>query len=176
MGASLFLLSAALMVTIAQNPIDWVQSKRSTQQQRPKPLSHFPEKPTLIWPREEDDTTRDSQTKLLCDYLKDELRSENMNDHVSRIDVRVHRSAKQHPFDARKALTTCLGVSQTAKIRLEADVFTSSFPGETADGQLQLQLSLLDKTTKNKIFETTFRVEISDVRLDRRANLPEDKK
>lgn len=100
------------------------------------------------------------EVDLLCRDLNSKFDESKIEKHFARVDFKFHeKRLKTMKFNDR--LKSCFRSVSTAKNRVEIDVFSADFKGENAADLIELQVSVFDKKSRNKIFEAGQSLDLS---------------
>lgn len=102
------------------------------------------------------------EVDLLCKGLQKKLESNQIVTKFARVDLKFHeKRLKEMTFQHQ--LKSCFSSETTAHNRVELDIFTADFRGQNSADIIEIQLSVFDKKSRNKIFETGAQFELSKV-------------
>ncbi len=102
------------------------------------------------------------EVDLLCRFLEGKFDENQIEKKFARVDLKFHeKRLKEMKFS--KKLRECFPSLSTGKNRIEMDIFSADFKGENAADLIEVQVSVFDKKSKNKIFETGAHFELSSV-------------
>lgn len=94
-----------------------------------------------------------------CEQMNAELKSSDVSTAFKKVIIRIHEKRLQTDV-LKSELKNCFQESKDSTTVIEMDVFSSGFAGQ-AEYQIQLQVSVLDDKTKNKLFEVGRKFETS---------------
>ncbi|MBX3018913.1 MAG: hypothetical protein KF767_13585 [Bdellovibrionaceae bacterium] len=128
--------------------------------------------PLQYAPKSEEEIS--ASVEQVCQEMVGELEAENIAPAFGKISIKYREKRLQ--TDLLKALiSSCFDKKENAPASLEIEVFSSEFEGEgEARNQIQLQVSVFDQATSNKIFEVGRRFETVKISLARPAATPEN--
>lgn len=98
----------------------------------------------------------------LCKHLVDELEASHITPAFSNVNLKFHEKRLIKP-EIKAMLGSCFQQKKDSKNRAEMDIFSSDFAGEKAADLVQVQVSIFDRQSKNKIFESGIHFELSSV-------------
>lgn len=102
----------------------------------------------------------DQEVDLLCRSLNQKFDQNKIDRQFARVDFKFHeKRLREMKFNTR--LRKCFSNVPSAKNRVEIDVFSADFKGENAADLVELQVSIFDKKSRNKIFEAGQSLDLS---------------
>lgn len=107
----------------------------------------------------------------LCKHLVDELEASHIAPTFSNVNLKFHEKRLLKP-EIKAMLGSCFKQKNDSKNRAEMDIFSSDFAGEKAADLVQVQVSIFDRQSKNKIFESGIHFELSSIDRNSSADQP----
>lgn len=115
-----------------------------------------------------------NSVEKVCSEMSKELEAENIAPTFDSIAIKYREQRLQTEL-LKALIASCFDKKEKGEATAEIEVFSSEFEGEgEARNQIQLQVSVFDKKTANKIYEVGRRFETVKVSLGRPAANPEN--
>lgn len=97
----------------------------------------------------------------LCKHLREEMTANKLEPAFADVDLKLHEERLEDASFLDVLKNGCLKEAKDASHRIELDIFSSDFTGEDASDQIQVQVSVFDKKSSNKIFESGIHFELT---------------